>query len=334
MVLQVGIALGRLLRWLTARAIQSSDEFTSWMVEKYGENFYEIWTPREQERYATLRLREEGVQRRGRPLGPITAFLCTSCAALVLAAIAASPLLPWWYHSTLNGGQQYTVAQADPDTFRLPSGESPQSVPPPPSPAENQQPVSPSDELKQVTPPKPISRSHEYYKAKTSPPPKLKPIVKENARAIESRAIKRYADGEFILASHLFEEIIQLGEATAATHNNLGCCLFRTARGNQAPALAEFSKAIALDPKNATIFENRGTAYYQDSKQIKVGRRDFATAAEMNVKRRLEKPGTPPTGFFELKQSRTSTRFPPTLRKRYSSVRVSTWQGRASVRRP
>ena len=89
----VGITLDQLGWCFSTRRIQSPDQFTARMIDKYGRAFYDAWTPREQDRYATLRLREEaGIQYPRRPLVPRAAFLA-SLVACPGAARADAPRL-------------------------------------------------------------------------------------------------------------------------------------------------------------------------------------------------------------------------------------------------
>jgi tetratricopeptide (TPR) repeat protein len=312
------------------------------MVEKYGEAFYSLWSPWEQQRYATLRLAKDDLENLGRP-GRYKpwAVVSLSVAVVLLAVLAVTQPLQ-------ESPRSSQVVQDDPNRqTQVPGAKRPADPPAiaeidkaddePRSPGNVQHSNEPADppavaeSNKAPSPPlPPPQESNRLQRA----PRKLAAETVRQAKRLDKEGRDLFAARKYIQAGKRFQEIIKLGHATAATHNNLGCCLYRTTSGNQAPAIAQFSKAITLDPKNLTVFNNRGTAYFQDPKQHKAGQDDFTAVADLDVKRRLEKPGTPSGGFFDLKQSRTSTRFRPTLRKRYSSVRVSTRQGRTAVRRP
>ena len=111
MVRQAANAIERWAWFLPTRHNSSADQFTARMIDKYGQAFYDAWTPREQDRYATLRLREEaGIQYPRRPLVPRAAFLASLIVASVFAVIAA---LQWLPTDTMNLREHITKSKSN-----------------------------------------------------------------------------------------------------------------------------------------------------------------------------------------------------------------------------
>jgi len=295
MVWRVGITLDQLGWHFGTRRIQSPDRFTDRMIDKYGQAFYDAWTPREQDRYATLRLREEaGIQYPRRPLAPRTAFLCSSSIALVVAAIAVSALSPRKPPKGLEDNLVTTSTGPTPPTEET-------------NPPRDKKPTEPKQKkVENLKAPleEPRPKSHEYFPSKPSKRSLvLIPDIKKTAGLLASHANRLYAEGDYALAAHGYEEIIQLGAATAATHNNLACCLFQVSSGDPSRAIEHFSYAIDYDPTNPSLYQNRGKVLSRQSrpKDKKAGIEDLVKgrALKNNSDENYQRPQDEPIDFVQ-----------------------------------
>jgi tetratricopeptide (TPR) repeat protein len=284
--------------WFT----RSADGFTSRLVEKYGENFYEAWDAREQDLYARLRLSEEGLAPPPGHLALLRRLIGATALALVLVALvlaitrSPTPLVDSIHHNakpvpqiddSIANNRRPVMDSAAAAVLPEEVGEEHEAVPGPPLH-------------------KP-SRSHVYFPRPVSPPRRLAPRISKQAKSLAAEAGRKFHEGEYEAAIGLYREVIQAGAATSETHNNLGCSLFRSSRRGQTAAITQFSIAHELDPGNARVLMNRGFAYFQEqgTTNRQSGCKDIGSAKQLEISARQSpnKPSHRKSAFLDLGDS-------------------------------
>ncbi|MDC7222621.1 MAG: tetratricopeptide repeat protein [Spirochaetales bacterium] len=105
-----------------------------------------------------------------------------------------------------------------------------------------------------------LSRSGKYDKALLAFTTALE-LEPANPRIIYNMALVFIRKEDYPTARELLEKAIELEGETADFHNDLGLCLYRT--GQKEEALAEYDRALEIDPTHSTAWNNRGVYFFQ-----------------------------------------------------------------------
>jgi tetratricopeptide (TPR) repeat protein len=99
------------------------------------------------------------------------------------------------------------------------------------------------------------------------------------ATVYNNRGVAYYNQGKFDLAIADYNKAIELNPKGAEAYNNRGNAYSK--QGNLQQAIADYNKAIELNPKGAEVYNNRGIVYYNQGK-FDLAIADYNKAIELN----------------------------------------------------